>query len=252
MSRGPIILGIVGCVALCGWGGYVLYDCFSAKPMPAAATQPPSAVNSPPSAAMRPAPVPVAAQPEAPFVPSETMSSTRPERPAAPQAVAPIRVAPAATAAHPARKAEADEDNFSRAYQAMLERLIQEQSRRLAEAKSQLAAAEAAKQRAELEALRTRMQASGSARTKRQGVGSYAGVGGGHWVTQNVDMGTFIILEDGSLWEIDPFDKIDAMLWLPISDITVIQSSSGSPGYDYLLINTDDGEKAHAKYVGKT
>jgi len=80
---------------------------------------------------------------------------------------------------------------------------------------------------------------------------AYLGVGGGHWIKKNVDSGTYIILEDGSLWEIDPFDKIDAMLWLPISNITVIESSSGSPSYDYMLINTDDGEKAHAKYMGK-
>lgn len=79
---------------------------------------------------------------------------------------------------------------------------------------------------------------------------AYAGVGGGHWIKKNVGSGTYIILEDGSLWQIDPLDKIDAMLWLPISNITVVESSSGSSGYDYLLINTDDGEKAHAKYMG--
>lgn len=79
----------------------------------------------------------------------------------------------------------------------------------------------------------------------------YAGVGGGHWIKKNVDSGTYMILEDGSLWQIDPLDKIDAMLWLPISNITVTESSSGSLGFDYLLINTDDGEKAHAKYIGK-
>lgn len=78
----------------------------------------------------------------------------------------------------------------------------------------------------------------------------YAGVGEGHWIKKNIDRGTFIVLEDGSLWEINRLDKIDAMLWLPISDITVMESSSGSSGYDYLLINTDDGEKAHAKYLG--
>ena len=78
--------------------------------------------------------------------------------------------------------------------------------------------------------------------------GVYAGAGEGHWVKKNVDGGTYMILEDGSLWQIDPIDKIDAMLWLPISNITVTESTSVSPGYDYLLINTDDGEKAHAKY----
>ena len=83
----------------------------------------------------------------------------------------------------------------------------------------------------------------------REGSGAYAGVGGGHWVNKNVDSGTYMILEDGSLWKIDPIDRIDAMLWLPISDITVLKSTSGSRGYNYLLVNTDDGEEAHAKYM---
>lgn len=93
-------------------------------------------------------------------------------------------------------------------------------------------------------------ESSGAATTKR-GAGIYAGVGGGHWVKKNIDSGTYMILEDRSLWQIDPFDKIDAMLWLPIDSIAVTESLSGSPGYDYLLINTDDGETAHAKYMGK-
>ena len=77
----------------------------------------------------------------------------------------------------------------------------------------------------------------------------YPSTTGGHWIKQNIGRGEFIQLEDRSLWQVDPLDKIDASLWLPISSITVIESSNGSPGYDYLLINTDDKEKAHAKYV---
>jgi len=79
----------------------------------------------------------------------------------------------------------------------------------------------------------------------------YAGTSAGHWIKENIGPGEFILLEDGSLWKIDPLDKIDAYLWLRISNITVIDSSDGSPGYDYLLINTDDGEKAHGKYMGQ-
>jgi hypothetical protein len=78
----------------------------------------------------------------------------------------------------------------------------------------------------------------------------FSGTGSGHWVQENISSGDFILLEDGSLWKIDPLEKINASLWLPISNIIVIESSAGSPGYDYLLINSDDGEKAHAKYIG--
>jgi hypothetical protein len=82
-------------------------------------------------------------------------------------------------------------------------------------------------------------------------VGAIADLGSGHWIQTNVDSGGIVILEDGSLWKIDPMDKVDAALWLETTEITVIESDDGSPGYDYLLINTDDSEKAHAKYLGQ-
>jgi hypothetical protein len=71
-----------------------------------------------------------------------------------------------------------------------------------------------------------------------------------HWIQENIDAGSMIVLEDGSIWKIDPLDKLVAMLWLPVSTITIVRSQNGSPGYDYLLINTDDGEMAHAKFLG--
>ena len=81
--------------------------------------------------------------------------------------------------------------------------------------------------------------------------GQYSGGSSGHWIQENIDSVSMIVLEDGSIWKIDPIDKIEAMLWLPISNITIVTSNNGSPGYDYLLINTVDGEKAHAKYLGR-
>ena len=77
----------------------------------------------------------------------------------------------------------------------------------------------------------------------------YADEGGEHWIDKNIDDGEMLLLEDGSLWEVEPGDTIDAMLWLPTSDITVLRSDKGSPGYDYMLVNTDDGEKVHAKFL---
>ncbi|WP_414664845.1 hypothetical protein [Horticoccus sp. 23ND18S-11] len=80
---------------------------------------------------------------------------------------------------------------------------------------------------------------------------TYIGTGSEHWLKQNIDRGAMLLLEDGSLWDVDPLDKIDAMLWLPITNVRVLESTKGSPGYDYLIVNTDDGEKVHAKYRGK-
>jgi hypothetical protein len=71
------------------------------------------------------------------------------------------------------------------------------------------------------------------------------------WVKQNIEHGSYILLNNGMLWAIDPFDKIDAMLWMSLDDIIIVESSKGSVGYNYLLINTSDKEQAHAKYMGK-
>ena len=76
-------------------------------------------------------------------------------------------------------------------------------------------------------------------------------VGGGHWIKSKADNGAIIILEDGSMWEISSLDRIETAIWLPISNITVLRASSPVGDYKYTLVNTDDGEKAQAKYLGR-
>lgn len=75
--------------------------------------------------------------------------------------------------------------------------------------------------------------------------------GSGHWITSNIDSGSVIIMEDGAIWKIDPFDKVDAMTWSELDDVVIVESDDGSAGYDFLIINTDEKEKAHAKLVGE-
>jgi hypothetical protein len=67
-------------------------------------------------------------------------------------------------------------------------------------------------------------------------------------LTDNDSDGEILTLEDGSIWRVDPMDQLDTLLWLPVSDITVIEND-GSSG-SYLLVNTDDSEKAHACHLG--
>ena len=81
--------------------------------------------------------------------------------------------------------------------------------------------------------------------------GSYTGSLIGHWIKENVDRGKMIILDDGSVWEVDRFERLDSSLWLKMSSITIVESSNGSPGFNYMLINTDDGEKVHARPISK-
>ena len=56
----------------------------------------------------------------------------------------------------------------------------------------------------------------------------------GHWIESNTKNGEIIILEDGSIYQVDDMDRITSSLWLPISDITVCDS---------IMINIDDDEK---------
>jgi hypothetical protein len=60
----------------------------------------------------------------------------------------------------------------------------------------------------------------------------------GHWVDQVMDGGGFVTLQNGSLWEIDPVDKVESGLWLPTEEIIVCG--------DGRLINTDNGDQVSA------
>ncbi len=99
--------------------------------------------------------------------------------------------------------------------------------------------------------LRVIQFAETSDRPTSSAAASYAGGGEGHWIKSKADNGAIVTLEDGSMWEINSLDRISTVLWLPISNVTILKASSPVGEYKYTLINTDDGEKALAKYLGK-
>jgi hypothetical protein len=76
--------------------------------------------------------------------------------------------------------------------------------------------------------------------------GVYYATGSGHWIDDVSANGAIITLEDGSLWNVAPIDRIDTSLWLPVDEITVLWDG----GNAYRLINTDEGEVAHAAFLG--
>ena len=80
-------------------------------------------------------------------------------------------------------------------------------------------------------------------------VPEYHSTGLGHWIKENGD-GKIITLEDGSMWQISDFDQVDTALWLPVTDITVLRDPKGVGDFRYTLVDTEDGEKASAKYLG--
>lgn len=92
---------------------------------------------------------------------------------------------------------------------------------------------------------------SGHASSPTRASPIYAGTGSGHWIDEVSSDGGIVTLEDGSIWQISSLDQIDTALWLPVTDITVVRSASPVGGYDYTLVNTEDSEKASAKYIGE-
>lgn len=62
----------------------------------------------------------------------------------------------------------------------------------------------------------------------------------GHWIQSVSNDGRIVMLEDGSIWEVDVVDAIDSALWLPITEIVAC---------DDKLINTDDNETVSATRI---
>lgn len=75
----------------------------------------------------------------------------------------------------------------------------------------------------------------------------YDGEGAGHWIESVMDDGSVIKLEDDSLWQISPDDVGDSALWLPTSDIAVIEGDDSE--FPYKLINKDDSEVVNARLL---
>lgn len=67
-----------------------------------------------------------------------------------------------------------------------------------------------------------------------------SGCESGHWVQEVLNDGEIVILEDGSVWQVDLVDAIDSSLWLPTSDIIACEDK---------LINTDDNESVDATRI---
>jgi hypothetical protein len=78
----------------------------------------------------------------------------------------------------------------------------------------------------------------------------YPRLGTGHWVSEVVESGQFIKLEDGSLWQIPSYDKFDTTRWSMLDHITVLPNDDRAYGFDYILVNTDRGNRVWAKHLG--
>jgi len=70
-----------------------------------------------------------------------------------------------------------------------------------------------------------------------------------HWLRDKRDEGALVVLEDGSVWEIDLSDRSKTVRWLRISTITVERTQKER--YSYVLMNTMQNETVRAIYEGQ-
>jgi hypothetical protein len=77
--------------------------------------------------------------------------------------------------------------------------------------------------------------------------GNYPGVGQRRAVKEKVDSGAFVLLDDGSMWQIAPIDKASTTLWLPQDTILVLKNDNFL--YPYKLVSGRD--TAEARFLAK-
>lgn len=78
-----------------------------------------------------------------------------------------------------------------------------------------------------------------SVRTRSYFPGAYC------YLRAKINRGAYLILSDNSWWLVDRMDRLDSNLWLNTSNIEVKLKGGG-----YILINSDDDEYVHARYLG--
>lgn len=83
---------------------------------------------------------------------------------------------------------------------------------------------------------------------RRSITGVYSDEDSEHRIEANYNDGSMIVLEDGSMWEIDPVDQMISTSWNFSAIITVSASYGGR--YDYVLSNSEDGKEVRANFIG--
>jgi len=55
-----------------------------------------------------------------------------------------------------------------------------------------------------------------------------------------------VVLDDGSVWIVDSFDRLDLTLWMSYDDVVVVENAG-----EYLLVNTNDKHSVKAQMVSR-
>lgn len=62
------------------------------------------------------------------------------------------------------------------------------------------------------------------------------------WIKSKSANGSVIIFGMDSVWEVDPIDRLNSMLWLPTDDVLICDEEG-------ILINRNSGEKVGARQI---
>ena len=76
---------------------------------------------------------------------------------------------------------------------------------------------------------------------------SYTSYFSGHWITDVLDTGKIIKLEDSSMWRVDDLETYVSMIWLPVDEIEIRIKRDGQ----YTLYNLSSKESVNAEYIGQ-
>jgi hypothetical protein len=74
-----------------------------------------------------------------------------------------------------------------------------------------------------------------------------AALGGASWIEAVSQDGSIITLADGSIWKVSTVDQIDTALWLPVTDVEIVDGNE--PGFPHKMINKDDDEVANVRLL---
>jgi hypothetical protein len=69
-----------------------------------------------------------------------------------------------------------------------------------------------------------------------------------HWLCDKHEDGIVLLLEDDSMWEVHPSDRLSAAHWLRMS--TIVVEHTQEDHYPYLLRNAIEKKTARANYLG--
>lgn len=85
-------------------------------------------------------------------------------------------------------------------------------------------------------------------RAQNQREPRYPSPGPGHFIKENRESGRYLVLEDRSVWEIDPANRYRTREWQELEGVA-IRFADGDPPYDYELSNVDRDEGVAARWV---